>query len=216
MSRWKGAACRPDCPWRGVARFAPRGKGVVKALALVRHGALAPNPQRRFIGVSDLPLSDAGRTQMRALAGNQAKTMGEPAAIFCSDLARSKESAAILAAAFKNVTPHIEPGLREINLGRWEMLSPAEVRLVFPGQYEARGRCPASFRPEGGESFRDLRDRVLSAHAGMRARYPEGLLLIAGHAGVNRTLIAEYLALPLADLFSIPQPYACISLLEGW
>jgi probable phosphoglycerate mutase len=188
----------------------------VKALVLARHGALAPNPERRFIGVSDLPLSDAGRKQIRALARNPADTIGNPAAIFCSDLARSRESAAVLAAALKNVPLHIEPGLREIDLGRWEMLSPAEVRLAFPGQYEARGLSPASFRPAGGESFCDLRERVLAAHARMRARYPEALLLMVGHAGVNRTLIAEYLALPLADLFSIPQPYACLSLLEGW
>lgn len=49
-----------------------------------------------------------------------------------------------------------------------------------------------------------------------RARYPEGHLLLVGHAGLNRTLLAGYLALPLNDLLRIPQPYACRAFLPEW
>ena len=34
-------------------------------LWLLRHGELPPNPQRRFVGQRDLPLSAVGRAQAR-------------------------------------------------------------------------------------------------------------------------------------------------------
>jgi probable phosphoglycerate mutase len=50
----------------------------------------------------------------------------------------------------------------------------------------------------------------------MRERHPDGPLLVVGHAGLNRVLLAEYLALPLRDALRIPQPYACLTFLAGW
>ena len=35
---------------------------------LVRHGMLPPNPERRMVGARDIPLSNAGREQIRLLA----------------------------------------------------------------------------------------------------------------------------------------------------
>ncbi|MDR3357967.1 MAG: histidine phosphatase family protein [Desulfovibrio sp.] len=95
----------------------------MKGIWLVRHGALPPNPQRRFIGASDIPLSETGRTQFRALA-----------AIYCSDLSRGRESAAILSASAPGVPLRPTPELREISLGRWEGRTPAEVERDFPGR----------------------------------------------------------------------------------
>lgn len=86
----------------------------------------------------------------------------------------------------------------------------------FPGQYARRGQDLAHFRPDGGESFADVQCRALAALAHWRARYPEGHLLLVGHAGLNRTLLAGYLALPLNDLLRIPQPYACRAFLPEW
>lgn len=40
----------------------------MSGLWLMRHGALPPNPERRFVGAKDLPLSEAGRAQIRAFA----------------------------------------------------------------------------------------------------------------------------------------------------
>ncbi|MDR0826735.1 MAG: histidine phosphatase family protein [Desulfovibrio sp.] len=193
----------------------------MKGLWLARHGALPPNPERRFIGAADIPLSDTGRAQTNALASDIAPLLrsGDVAAFVCSDLRRSRESAAILRAltGVEDTFPLlVEPGLREISLGSWEGLSPSGVERAFPGQYAERGRNPASFCPPGGESFQALRLRALAALVRLRGLYPEGILLIVGHAGINRTLIAEYLALPLADLLRIPQPYACATFLAGW
>ena len=61
-----------------------------------------------------------------------------------------------------------------------------------------------------------LRQRALAAKTRMRLRFPDGLLLVVGHAGINRVLLAEYLALPLPDALRIPQPYACRAFLARW
>ena len=111
---------------------------------------------------------------------------------------------------------HADADLREISLGAWEGLTPAEVERAFPGQYALRGRDFAHFSPPGGESFVRVQQRSLAALERWRARYPEGLLLLAGHAGLNRCLLARYLALPLADLLRIPQGYGSRTFLPGW
>ena len=185
---------------------------------LVRHGALPPDPQRRFIGASDVPISEAGKEQMRALALDMAGVLNSDdlAAICCSDLSRGRESAALLAGQAPGVPLRCVPELREISLGLWEGRTPLEVERDFPGQYALRGREMVSFCPPGGESFAMLRQRALTAYARIRAQYPDGLLLIMGHAGLNRTLLAEYMALPLTDALRIPQPYACRTFLARW
>ncbi len=49
-----------------------------------------------------------------------------------------------------------------------------------------------------------------------RAPYPNGLLILAGHAGLARYLLARYLALPLSNVLHIPQPYAGRTFWAGW
>ena len=61
------------------------------ALYLLRHGALPPNPQRRFVGQRDLPLSPRGQRQIAFWAKELAVTPLK--AIFCSSLQRCRESA---------------------------------------------------------------------------------------------------------------------------
>lgn len=192
---------------------------VERGLWLVRHGALPPNPERRFVGARDLPLSGTGRSQIRALAADMTPVLADPrlSALLCSDLSRCRETAAILAAVAGRPLPvHADADLREINLGAWEGRTPAEVEWAFPGEYARRGRDFALFSPSGGESFARVQERALAALARWRARYPDGLLILAGHAGLNRCLLARYLALPLSDVLRIPQPYASRTFLPGW
>ncbi|MBR2610064.1 MAG: histidine phosphatase family protein [Desulfovibrio sp.] len=52
-----------------------------------------------------------------------------------------------------------------------------------------------------------------------QARYPGECLLLVSHAGVLRTLLCHWLALPLAEVMRVPQHYACRILLpekEFW
>lgn len=194
---------------------------VIPALCLVRHGALAPNPEHRFVGSSDIALADTGRRQMARLASELEEFLCDPslAAIVSSDLQRSRESARILLhhaqqLGRNDLVLHADPAFNEIRLGRWEGLAPAQVMAQFPGQYEARGRDVAHFCPPEGESFAQVQRRALAGLAQWQHRYPGCSLLLVGHAGVNRCLLAHFLAQSLSSFttvgafLALPQTYA--------
>ena len=114
---------------------------------LVRHGATILSAEDRFAGATDVPLSEEGREQVRRLAARLSK---EPiAAFYASPMGRTMETARILAEPHeKPVVPKV--GLREINHGRWEEKTRAEVEKLYPEEYTRWERSPSkSLRPVG-------------------------------------------------------------------
>ena len=186
---------------------------------LVRHGSLPPNPERRMVGARDIPLSDAGREQIGLLAQHfMPEVQGGLCALVCSDLQRCRETAAILLSALPpgSVPLHVEPGLREIDLGLWQGMTKAEIERAWPGAYAARGQDMANFCPPQGESFMQAQRRALAAVARWRSFYPGATLLMVSHAGILGSLLAHYLALPLRDVLRIPQYYGCRAFVPEW
>lgn len=204
---------------------------------LFRHGELPQVSPRRFVGQSDIALSDEGRRQARYWAGVLARV---PFALaVSSDLSRCLETARIMLHG-RSVPLDEEPRLREICLGAWEGLTVARVRERFPGHYEARGRDLAGFRPERGESFADARARAEAAlvelvsglgptrvaggaaggatgEAAWAGQEEDGgwaEVLAVAHGGVNRALLCGLLGMPLGNLFRLGQDYGCLNLLE--
>lgn len=182
------------------------------ALYLLRHGALPPNPQRRFVGQRELPLSSQGRQQIAFRAEELART--PLTRIVCSSLQRCRESAAIIGQYHPHVPVEASDAFREIHLGQWEGLTPAEVEARFPGAYAARGCRLADYCPQDGESFRMLARRVLPALRDVLAQEGSDNVLLVAHGGVIRVILAYALALPLDQLLHIPQPYAACTRLE--
>lgn len=183
----------------------------MSAIYLIRHGEITQSAPRRFVGQTDLPLTDRGREQVAAVAGFLAGR--GVARLVCSPLSRCVESAGILGSAL-GIVPETMPDLREIALGSWEMLTVDEVRERFPGRYEARGRNLAGFRPPGGESFADVQRRAWPAFETAADDLDEPLAIVA-HGGVNRTILCRILGMPLENLFRLGQDYACINILKA-
>ena len=178
---------------------------------LIRHGEITQSAPRRFVGRTDLPLTDAGREQMAAVA--RFLTGRGVARLLCSPLARCVESAGIVGAVL-GLVPETAADLREISLGTWEGLTVDEVRERFPGRYEARGRNLAGFRPPGGESFADVQRRAWPAFELAVTDMDEPLAIVA-HGGVNRVLLCRILGMPLENLFRLEQHYACVNVLHA-
>ena len=165
---------------------------------LVRHGSLPPNPERRMVGARDIPLSDAGRAQIRIMARQFVPELGQGVgAVICSDLDRCRETAALLLENMPEASQqgrpplHLEPGLREICLGRWQGMTKTEIESTWPGAYAARGQNMAHYCPPGGESFMQAQRRALAALARWRRAYPCATLLVVSHAGIIGTLLAH-------------------------
>jgi alpha-ribazole phosphatase len=173
-------------------------------LFLLRHGAVQlPGAGRHYIGQQDLPLSDRGRAQADAWAAYFATL--ELDAIVCSDLARCLESARIIAAA-SHLTPQARPELREIALGEWEGQSFTAIQRRDPKAFQQRGGRIADHRPPGGESFRDLDERIWLFFEPLLRPSPAQTLVVT-HAGVIRVLLCRLLGMPLENLFAIGVAY---------
>ena len=183
---------------------------MTQTVFLIRHGAVIGDGAQRFIGRTDLPMSEAGEDQVRALA---AKLMRHPLdVIYCCNLARSLRTAQLIASG-RQVQIRISPLLAEIDMGLWEGLSRREVAETQPEAYAARGRDFATFRPPCGESFADLADRVLPLWRSIVAS-PDEAVAMAGHAGVNRVILCDVLGMPLSNVFRLSQEPASVTVVR--
>jgi probable phosphoglycerate mutase len=183
----------------------------MRTVLLIRHGEIAGDAADRFIGQTDLPMSEDGEGEIRLLAGRLEHIAFD--AIYCSDMVRSRRTAALLAEG-REIAIHSEPALREIDLGAWEGRSRSDVAKREPVEYEQRGRDIENFRPPGGESFSDLAGRVLGFWQDLTSGDQTGTIAIAAHAGVNRVILCHVLGMPLRNLFRLAQHPACLNIVE--
>jgi probable phosphoglycerate mutase len=146
-------------------------------LALLRHGPTGWNAQGRIQGHTDIPLSEAGLTKMRALRLPQ-EFAG--ARVFSSPLRRARETAEALGLA----APTLDARLMEQNWGRWEGLTNAEIRARDGEDCFIRAGLRHEFRPPGGESTAELLARV-AAFMTDAARQRRDAVAVA-HLGVLR------------------------------
>lgn len=184
----------------------------MRTALLIRHGVLADDGEERAVGAADLPMSVVGEAQVRELAA-RLRARGTPDAIYCSDLARSRRTAELLADG-RDVAIRVRPALREIDLGAWQGRSRREIVEQRRAEYDARGRDIVNFRPPGGESFADLAARVLPCWRALAADETGEVVAIASHAGVNRVILCHLLGMPLANLFRITQRLGRIDVVE--
>ena len=154
-------------------------------VALARHGQTAFNAEGRFQGHLPVPLDATGREQARALAALAAER--EWGALWCSPLARARETADVVAAAV-GLEPRPDPRFAETDCGDWTGRAFADVVAEDPEGFEAFVAMREDFRFPGGESFADQRARVLRGLEEVRA----GALpaLVVCHRGVMRLALA--------------------------
>lgn len=96
----------------------------------------------------------------------------------------------------------VSPGLRELHFGAWEGQRWDDIDRT---EIDRWARAPLDFRAPGGESARDLCNRV----AGWARHFqPEEGDLIIAHAGSLRALAAQLLGTDFDTTWQWPLPYA--------
>jgi broad specificity phosphatase PhoE len=162
---------------------------VTTRVYLARHGSTVL-AEDRFAGETDVPLSEVGRVQARALG---ARLAGDPIdAFYASPLARTLETARLVAAPHgREVVPRAE--LREISHGRWEQKTRGEIESLYPAEYARWESDPFSFAPEGGETGLAVLARALPALLEIVASHPGGRVLVVSHKATIRLLVATLL-----------------------
>ena len=104
-------------------------------------------------------------------------------AVMRSPLRRASETAALLI----DHPVAIEPRLIEMDWGAWEGRTLAELRAEAPQAMAANEARGLDFRPEGGESPREVRARLAALLADLAAG-PDAILVT--HKGVIRAALS--------------------------
>lgn len=149
-------------------------------LLLVRHGESTANLNNVFAGHYDPQLTELGHRQAectgRFVLGNY-----KVSAIYSSDLHRAFDTAQHFAdIAGLAVIP--EPRLREIYAGEWEEMSFSEVEQTYAEDWNRWRVDPANAVCTGGESVRQLADRVFAAVQEIAKNHEKQTVLVATHA----------------------------------
>lgn len=178
---------------------------------LVRHGRPdLPDREMRFLGRTDLPLSQEGRQQAAILSEFFSKlAIGR---VFHSGMRRAEQTASIIAGD-RELPFTAVPELQEIAFGEWELCSMKEMMQKDPLGFESRGKDFAGFRPPGGENFLDVQSRVWPAFQSILDRQEEDIMIVA-HAGVFKTIIFTILEMPWQKLFTLRQDYCGVHVLS--
>lgn len=115
-----------------------------------------------------------------------------------TDRVLSSPSGRCLALAKLMGEPRVEPRLREMHFGAWEGRRWSEIpnQEITPWMEDF-----VSIAPPGGESARDLSERVGEVLGELDST--QGRWLLVTHAGVLRTAAAHFLNLPLENLFRL-------------
>jgi len=145
-------------------------------LYIARHGETQWNVENRISGRTDIPLTQRGIEQARALAEN-AKGKGIEV-ILASPLLRARQTAQAVSDAI-GVPVEIDERLIELNFGIFEGLDRGD-----PDFNRYRGQL--SLRFPGGESAFDLAHRVMGCLEDVKERYAGRTVLLVCHGGVCR------------------------------
>jgi len=173
-------------------------------LYFVRHGETDWNRDRRIQGRTDIALNAAGRAQAAAIARRLKQIVGEPHSLdfFSSPLGRARETMTAILTGFGLPQDHaqIEDRLTERGFGAHDGQT---WRELFAAGIDP-DRDPASYhdwRPEGGESFVDVAERVGAWLAGVSRP-----AIVVSHSGVSRVLRGLMLGLDKAEIVHLDVP----------
>ncbi len=182
-------------------------------LYIIRHGRTEGAEDRRYKGHIDVPLSEEGLAQVRALA-EFLQASGTPGShIYSSDLKRAVQTAEAIRQAL-GCALTIDTRLRERNFGRWEGMTFEEIARHWPDAFENWKSDPLRFHPPEGESTLEVKHRVMEAVQDILKAHRGKQVFIVAHGGVNRVLLCEFMGLDLRHIFRIEQDFGCINVVD--
>jgi broad specificity phosphatase PhoE len=178
----------------GLLRFG--GPRAMTVFHLVRHGEHVLAGRVLAGRTPGVGLSEKGRAEIASVA---ARLAGEKiAALYSSPLQRTKETAEILSARLDLPVGYREDVI-ELDFGEWTGLTFDQVRA--DRRWELWRTCRSISAVPGGESMRQVQDRVVNALFDLRQTHPNGTVAIVSHGDVIRAALLFALGMPL-DFYS--------------
>jgi probable phosphoglycerate mutase len=175
-------------------------------VAFLRHGPTIWNAEKRLQGMTDIPLSEAGRALVATW------TLPETVAGWrwqSSPLSRALETARLLRA------PQVEPveALREMRFGAWEGYRLDELRLRYGAEMRGNEAKGLDLVPPDGESPRQVMERLRPWLATLAA---EGRDTVAvTHKGVIRVALAMATGWDMKDRQPVRLDWQCFHMFRA-
>jgi broad specificity phosphatase PhoE len=166
---------------------------------MIRHGETDFNVAQRLQGQYETTLNARGRQQARECAEvlrdlfARDDRRADDFAYVSSKLERARETMELLRATL-GLDPAaygIDARLMEISYGDWEGLTLPEIQAREPGVLTRRERDKWDFKPAGGESYREVAERVGEWYSTVKRD-----TVVVAHGGVARVLMANFHILP--------------------
>ncbi|BCO09168.1 phosphoglycerate mutase [Desulfolithobacter dissulfuricans] len=160
-------------------------------LRLIRHGRTVA-PDGVFVGSRDVALEPGARDRLQRL-----RPLLEPhcGPVYVSPMRRTRETLEAVDPGWAPQQIRMDPRIREIDFGRWEMSSFAEISRRDPDLLDGWAEYGDFVFPEG-EAVADFTARVGGFLAAVQ-QGPEREVVAITHGGVIRTMICLALGLPV-------------------
>ena len=173
-------------------------------LTLLRHGLCAGETEGRYIGHTDAPLTEAGRSQLRQMREEQIYPQAQ--ALFISPLKRCVETARIL---YPELKPMELPGLKEYFFGEFENKTPEQLQShpLFARWIAGEPGLAPPFAEELGRFQARISETFVKLCDGLLKTGTKDCAVIT-HGGIIMALLAAF-GLPEAPMHDWLTPSGC-------
>ena len=166
----------------------------------MRHCEAMGNYKRLFQGHTDADISENGVKQLEALAACCEGLSFDAA--YSSPLIRAQKTA-MAAIRGKDLALQLDRGLMEIDGGCWEGKPWTQLPELYPEMARRWYEEPWNFQADGGESMREVRERVCTTIQQIARRHAGQSVCVVSHGCAIRNLLCWAAGLPIERLNEI-------------
>ena len=205
--------CEVGTEWNGPEL--PPISSTSKRLFLVRHGEVVnPGGDRPvFYGALDVPLSPLG--ELEAKAAGRYLSQFDLQNVAASPLSRAIFGANQVLSTQKNNNDKellVLDGFTELDRGAWCGKTKDEIGPENMAKFDA---CDPNATPKGGESYPQLKQRVLEARDELLEKTHLGKAsAVVSHLQVTRSMLSEALGIPTEEMVNLKVATASISCID--
>lgn len=170
-------------------------------IILVRHCEAQGNTLGTLQGRTDCDISGNSAAQLELVSLRLRNTPIN--ALYSSPLKRARKTAEAIN-KYHNLPVKIEPRLSEIDVGVWENRLWTEIEREYPEEIKVWQEQPGNFTPQGGESMRQVYDRIWAAVTDIVKENPNKTVCVTSHGCAIRNFLCRALGKPIEELTDIP------------
>lgn len=168
-----------------------------------------------FAAKPDTPVTPIGRSHCHVVS---ASIRALDVSMLCHGPAfRASLTAKLISIVHEGLFPREVPGLDEVNTGRWQGLTIAEVQQ--DPEWKNWLTSPDDFRFPGGETMAEAGNRLMKVLNGLPA-HPDRPIVLVTHPGTIRAALAQILGCSIASVLKLGFTPVGITQLfqndEGW